>query len=520
MSNSEGTFFANANRGIANADMIGIVTALEGAALENGQIASRTGGFEEIAKLDTNGASAEKLIEAVFRTRNSEHDSYQNGQAFLNLGGKRGMQIDPLLAGKYLLNPAMFSVEMVPMLVVEQGEVAVIKAYVGLEEKDISGEEFKFGTIVKPGYKGIWNKVLHTGKYPLNPYCYEAVKVPTKIITLNWADNVSSAHKLDDSLSTIDAKSNEGFPIKLDLVVQIHIPESEAPRIISSVGAMRNLVNEVLQSAVGNHFRDKLQSMKAVDILNKREEIQSQAFDHIKSKLAEYNKVELVAVLVQDVIYPPELTSVLQERQIAIQRQDTYKAEMEAERQRAEKEKEKGGADIQAELAASKVRIEIAQNKAYARAKEGEGEASYTKQTGQANAAAEQAMQEAQAAGLLKKVEALSPELIALVEVGKALAESQRGVPLFPRTYVGGGSGDLTKGFLANAMEALQGISNVLSKPNEESEITSATMGSGKKAFEEVPDKNLEPTAVSSRTPVVVVENKTGEVEARSKKGQ
>lgn len=220
---------------------------------------------------------------------------------------------------------------------------------------------------------------------------------------MNWADNVSSAHKLDAALSTIDAKSNEGFPIKLDLVVQIHIPESEASKIISSVGTMQNLVNEVLQSAVGNHFRDKLQGMKAVDILNKREEIQSQAFDHIKAKLAEYNKVELVAVLVQDVIYPPELTNVLQERQIAIQRKDTYKAEMEAERQRAEKEKEKGCADIQAELAASKVRIEIAQNKADARAKEGEGEASYTKQTGQAKASAEQAMQEAQASDCSRK---------------------------------------------------------------------------------------------------------------------
>jgi uncharacterized membrane protein YqiK len=248
--------------------------------------------------------------------------------------------------------------------------------------------------------------------------------------------------------------------------------------------------------------------MRAVDILNKREEIQSQAFDHIKTKLAEYNKVELVAVLVQDVVYPPELTSVLQERQIAIQRQDTYKAEMEAERQRAEKEKEKGCADIQAELAASKVRIEIAQNKAYARAKEGEGEASYTKQTGQAKAAAEQAMQEAQAAGLLRKVEALGPELIALVEVGKALAESQRGVPLFPRTYVGGASGDITKGFIANAMETLQGITSTLPKSSDNSEISSETIESAKKALEEVPDKNQEPTAGCSITPVVVVENK------------
>jgi hypothetical protein len=70
----------------------------------------------------------------------------------------------------------------------------------------------------------------------------------------------------------------------------------------------------------------------------------------------------------------------------------------------------------------------------------------------------------------------------------------QGGVPLFPRTYVGGGSCDLTKGFLANAVEALQGISSVLSKSNEDSEIPSTRIGSTKRALEEVSDKSLKPT--------------------------
>ena len=62
-----------------------------------------------------------------------------------------GLQHDPLLYGAYLLNPFLVRVEMVPMLVVNQGEVAVIKAYVGLPTLDTSGAEFKFGSIVRPG---------------------------------------------------------------------------------------------------------------------------------------------------------------------------------------------------------------------------------------------------------------------------------------------------------------------------------------------------------------------------------
>ena len=78
------------------------------------------------------------------------------------------------------------------MLVVNQGEVAVIKAFVGLPTLDTSGAEFKFGSIVRPGHRGIWQEPLRTGKYPINPRCYAAEIVPTSILTLNWADAVST----------------------------------------------------------------------------------------------------------------------------------------------------------------------------------------------------------------------------------------------------------------------------------------------------------------------------------------
>ena len=77
------------------------------------------------------------------------------------------------------------------MLVVNQGEVAVIKAFVGLPTLDTSGAEFKFGSIVRPGHRGIWQEPLRTGKYPINPRVYAAEIVPTSILTLNWADATS-----------------------------------------------------------------------------------------------------------------------------------------------------------------------------------------------------------------------------------------------------------------------------------------------------------------------------------------
>ncbi|MCP5053270.1 MAG: hypothetical protein GY940_39255, partial [bacterium] len=117
-------------------------------------------------------------------------------------------------------------------------------------------------------------------------------------------------------------------------------------------------MNEVLQAAVGNHFRDKLQSMPAVDFIKKRQEVQEQAFLHVREHLGKY-QVETRGVYIQDVVLPQELVTVLTEREIANQNIATYKKEKEAEDQRITRQQATGTADMQHALAKSQVEVEI-----------------------------------------------------------------------------------------------------------------------------------------------------------------
>jgi hypothetical protein len=70
------------------------------------------------------------------------------------------------------------------------------------------------------------------------------------ILTFNWAEHVSAAHKLDQKLDPIIAKSSEGFIFKIELQVQIHIHDTRAPRVISIVGTISNLVEALSHSQV------------------------------------------------------------------------------------------------------------------------------------------------------------------------------------------------------------------------------------------------------------------------------
>ena len=342
------------------------------------------------------------------------------------------------------------------MLVVKQGEVAVIKAYVGLPTEDTSGTAFKFGSIVRPGHRGIWQEPLRTGKYAINPRCYEAEKVPTAILSLNWSEAVSEAHKLDERLSQIVAKSREGFVFTIELVVQIHVPDTTAPRVISMVGTIANLVNEVLQAAVGNHFRDKLQSMPAVEFIETRQQVQQSGPGPHPRSTQQY-EVETRGVYIQDVILPKELVKVLTQREIANQEKATFQMQQEAQKLRIDLEKTKGTADMQAQLAQASVGVEIATQTAAARKRQADGEATYIAETGRAKGAEIEAVGLASAKGFEAQVKALGQGPTAIINVATALAE--RGIKIVPEILAVGGSGTFD-GVGATLMKYLNGPAN------------------------------------------------------------
>src|SRR6266567_545285 len=417
-------------------DVVGIVTTLDGAPLPPADIAGRIGGFADIEALEKDPqVSDSELIEKLLGAKNELHNNYQDFQAFLDNGGRIGLQHDPLLYGAYLLNPFLVRVELAPMLVVNQGEVAVIKGYVGLPTLDTSGPEFKFGSIVQPGHRGIWREALRTGKYPLNPRIYAAEKVPTFILTLNWAQASSVAHNLDAQLSPIEGKSREGFIFKIDLQVQIHVPDTKAPKVISMVGSMQNLVNEVLQAAVGNHFRNTLQGLEAIRFIETRDAV------------------------------PEELVGVLTRREIANQEKATYEQQKDAQTIRIDLEKARGTADMQAALAQAQVSVDINRARADARKAEADGEASFVELTGAAEgsrrraiglgeAAAAEALGLARARGYDAQVKSLGSGPTAAVAIANAVSEGKLNV--MPEVLVTGG-GNAFEGLAASLMRGMNG---------------------------------------------------------------
>ena len=151
------------------------------------------------------------------------------------------------------------------------------------------------------------------------------------------------------------------------------------------VGTMQNLVNEVLQSAVGNYFRNKLQTLGATEFIEKRDEVQSAAERYIQQYLSRY-EVETRGVYIQDVVFPEDLVKVLTSREIAAQERATFAQQRDAQVARVSLEQQRGVADMQSQLAQANVSIDIEKSKAEAARARAEGEAAVITTTGAAEA--------------------------------------------------------------------------------------------------------------------------------------
>ena len=180
---------------------------------------------------------------------------------------------------------------------------------------DVSGVEFKHGDLVNQGHKGVWVTPLYPGKHPINTRVMKVELVPTTNIVLNWAPAPRRTITTRSSRPSPCARK-DGFAFNLDVSQIIHVGALDAPKVISRVGSMQNLVDHVLQPIVGNYFRNSAQDYTVLDFLSARSQRQAEAAEHIRAALAAYD-VQAIDTLIGDINPPARLMQTQTDRKIA-----------------------------------------------------------------------------------------------------------------------------------------------------------------------------------------------------------
>ena len=80
-----------------------------------------------IESIDGNAVPPGKIFAKVV----PDHDSFQDGEAFLKNSGEKGPQIQILPPGNYRINPALFKIRNVPVVVIDKGQIGIVTAMDG-----------------------------------------------------------------------------------------------------------------------------------------------------------------------------------------------------------------------------------------------------------------------------------------------------------------------------------------------------------------------------------------------------
>ena len=416
-------------------DAVGVVTVHDGPSLAQGEVIAPTVGDHP-----ENAAHY--------------HNNFQDPERFLAAGGQRGRQLQVLVEGTYYLNRLFATVELIPKTVIEVGNVGVVVSYTGVAGKDISGEAYRHGELVKNGERGVWVEPLLPGKYAFNTYAGKVLAVPTTNFILKWVKGETGVHRYDENLSEVALITKDAFEPTLPLSVVVHIDYKKAPLVVQRFGDVKRLVEQTLDPMVSAYFKNIGQTRTLIQLIQERSAIQQIAGEEMKAKFEGYS-LELKEVLIGTPASQPndkaieQILTQLRSRQIAEEQVETYSRQEKAAVKERELREAEARAKQQTAITESELSITVQANA---------GKAEYQRSVQQA--AQIRALAEAEAdkvklmgAGEAQRVKSLAEaeaEKAARVGVAQALAIEEQ-----VRAY-GGPQLQLTQQVLSRFAEAVQ----------------------------------------------------------------
>jgi uncharacterized membrane protein YqiK len=328
-------------------DNIGIVTVHDGPALGPGQIIAPPVATDPD---DTN-----------------YHANFQDIEAFLAAGGRRGRQYVTLTDGTYFINRWFATVELIPKTVVPIGYVGVVVSYYGKEGYDLSGEAFRHGERVSEGERGVQAKTLGPGKYAFNTYAGHVHLAPTTNFVLHWITGRTESHRYDESLKSIDLVTADAYEPMLPLSVVVHIDYQKAASVVQRFGDVKKLITQTLDPLLSAYFRDIAHKKTMLELLHQRDLIQAEARNELKAKFTDFD-IELVDVLIgkpDTAEAGGQIETLLEQlrlRQLSREQIQTYQEQCAAAEKLKTLKLAQAHAEKQTELTNSQVEIEIARN--------------------------------------------------------------------------------------------------------------------------------------------------------------
>jgi regulator of protease activity HflC (stomatin/prohibitin superfamily) len=306
--------------------------------------------------------------------------------------GFKGPQLTVLTPGKYRLNPRLFTVNPAPAVIVNVGEVAVVKANAG--PAAVEGSIMVNGVpLVKKGSQGIWDAALLPGMYYMHPEAYQVVKVSTTNRVYDYAE--SDDKKISDPILV---RSKDGFTFPVDIRCTLNISAENAPYLVGLLanpdakvsegedkGLICNLEAKTILPCIRTILRNTAEKLTAFEFVDLRSQVEKDCSTAFATKMKDF-KINSDGCFIGQIDFDhnPQIKSLMQtrtDREVALNQQKMYQEQERSQQERAKFVKASEEAEQQKLLVAAQYEVQISQQKAKAKEAEAQGQAKYVEIT-------------------------------------------------------------------------------------------------------------------------------------------
>jgi hypothetical protein len=329
-------------------------------------------------------------------------DHFQDGVAFMELGGEQGIQQAVLPGGSnYAINPKMFDVITVDnvdrttldlsakdllLVSVDAEDVGVVivtesRERDGVESTDepapgIPGHDHfqrPWEFLANGGRVGPQSEVLPGGaKYAINPLFARVVHIPTRELILSWQSKDAAGSRYDSALQPIEI-TIDGFKLWVELTQTLAIPGSSAPYLVKRFGedededgadgrhkpaAVKRLVERTIGPVVQSYFNEVAAQLLIEDFVNRvQDEVRNTLFAQVDHQLKAL-RVEARLTTIQVVRFESDEINA-QLRKVADLRQEINLLKLELGSQEFKNELEQKKLDMRKNMMAAEEEVLI-----------------------------------------------------------------------------------------------------------------------------------------------------------------
>jgi regulator of protease activity HflC (stomatin/prohibitin superfamily) len=314
---------------------------------------------------------ADRLARGEFLARDGDRDA--------GVPPERGIVREPLLPGKYRINPHAYKVELFDAVQVGAGEVGVKTLKVGKDPAGLARAQGASPYVVPAGFRGVQEKPVSNGTHYVNPYVETITPVEVRSRRVEFTD--------------ISFPSRDGFTLRPHVLVTYRVLPEKAPELyvlMTHEGKLhqedaterQQEQNEILQKVVlpfmrgyvrleGSKFdaRDFIgqragpAAVAAGPQVNPRERLQQVLMETVVPKCQKVG-IEIESITLAQMDPPRDLAAQIADRELArVQREKNQELIAQHKSEQTLKAKEALKAQQTAKVAAQK-ELQVAQTKA------------------------------------------------------------------------------------------------------------------------------------------------------------